>query len=124
MKIFLIPLVAAVGLLAGCGDSGSKKTTATAATNAEPKYDTGNPLTAPADYLGAVVQAQKHAEKVIDVSYINQAIQQFNAMEGRLPKDLNELVPNYVGKMPVPPYGTKLVYDATAGTVKVVKQQK
>ena len=122
MKIFLIPLVAAVVVLAGCGDSSSKKTTTAAATNAEPKYDTGNPLTAPADYLGAVVQAQKHAEKVIDVSYINQAIQQFNAMEGRLPKDLNELVPNYMGKLPVPPYGTKLVYDATAGTVKVVKQ--
>jgi len=124
MKNFLIPLVAAVGLLAGCGDSGSKKTATAAATNAEPKYDTGNPLTAPADYLGAVVQAKKHAEKVIDVSYINQAIQLFQASEGRLPKDLNELVPNYVGKMPVPPYGTKLVYDATAGTVKVVKQQK
>jgi ABC-type Fe3+-hydroxamate transport system substrate-binding protein len=121
MKIFLIPLVAAVVVLAGCGDSSSKKTT-TAATNAEPKYDTGNPLTAPADYLGAVVQAQKHAEKVIDVSYINQAIQLFQANEGRLPKDLNELVPNYMGKLPVPPYGTKLVYDATAGTVKVVKQ--
>ena len=120
MKIFLIPLVAAVMFLTGCGDGSSTKPAA--ATNAEPKYDTGNPLTAPADYLGAVVQAQKHAEKVIDVSYINQAIQLFQASEGHLPKDLNELVPNYVGKMPVPPYGTKLVYDATAGTVKVVKQ--
>jgi hypothetical protein len=122
MKIFLIPMVAAVVLLTGCGDSSSTKPVA--ATNAEPKYDTGNPLTAPADYLGAVVQAKKHAEKVIDVSYINQAIQLFQASEGRLPKDLNELVPNYMGKLPVPPYGTKLVYDATAGTVKVVKQQK
>ena len=124
MKIFLIPLVAAVVVLAGCGDSSSKKITTAAATNAEPKYDTGNPLTAPADYLGAVVQAQKHAEKVIDVSYINQAIQLFQASEGRLPKDLNELVPNYVGKLPATPYGTKLDYDPNTGQVKVVKQQK
>jgi hypothetical protein len=33
---------------------------------------------------------------------------------------LDELVPNYIGKLPETPYGTKLDYDATAGTVKVV----
>jgi len=120
MKILIIPLVAAMALLAGCGDSNSKKTTATTATNAEPRYDTGNPLTAPADYLGAVVQAKKHSEKVIDVSYLNQDIQLFNASEGRYPKTLDELVPNYIGKLPETPFGTKLEYDATAGTVKIV----
>jgi hypothetical protein len=46
----------------------------------------------------------------------------FNTQEGRLPKDLNELVPNYVGKIPDAPYGSKIVYDADSGTVKVVKQ--
>ncbi len=106
--------------LSGCGDDTSKKTAS--ATNAPARYDSGNPLTAPGDYLGAVVQAKNHSEKVIDVAYINQAIQLFNASEGRMPKDLNELVPNYLGKMPETPFGTKLVYDATAGTVKVVKQ--
>ena len=84
--------------------------------------DSGNPLTAPADYLGAVVDAKKHSEKVIDVSALNQAIQLFNVQEGRLPKSLDELVPNYIGKLPPTPFGTKLVYDATTGTVKVVKQ--
>ena len=74
------------------------------------------------DYLGAVGQAQKYAVKTIDVSYLNQAIQQFNAAEGRLPKDLKELVPNYVGKIPQAPYGSKIVYDPNAGTVKVVQQ--
>jgi hypothetical protein len=122
MKILLIPLVAAMALLTGCGGSSSKTTTATSATNAEPRYDTGNPLTAPADYIGALGQANKHAEKVIDVSYINQAIQLFQASEGRLPKDLQELIPNYLGKVPEAPIGMKIVYDATAGSVKVVKQ--
>ena len=51
------------------------------------------------------MQADKSAVKTIDVSYLNQAVQLFNTQEGRLPKDLNELVPNYVAKLPAPPYG-------------------
>ena len=120
MKFLFFPLALAALFLAGCSDSSSTKPVA--ATNAQPKYDSGNPLTAPADYLGAVVEAKKHSEKVIDVAYINQAIQLFNAQEGRLPKDLNELVPNYLGKLPAAPIGSKLVYDAKAGTIKVVRQ--
>ena len=115
MKILPVSLVAATLLLAGCGEKATQKTTQ--AVNA-----VSNVVDAPLNYVGAVVQAQNHAEKVIDISYVNQAIQQFNAMEGHLPKDLNELVPNYMGKLPQTPFGTKLVYDATAGTVKVVKQ--
>jgi hypothetical protein len=127
MKKAILPLVAIAAFLAGCGDNNSKKTAqATNApagsTNASPNYNTGNPLTAPVDYLGAVVQAQKYAEKQIDLAYVNQAIQTFNAGEGRYPKDLQEMVPNYLGKIPQAPYGYKIVYDANAGTVKVVKQ--
>jgi hypothetical protein len=115
-KLLLVPIAAGL-FLTGCGDNTSKTSPA---TNAPAKYDTGNPLTAPADYLGVVVQAENHSKKVIDVSYLNQAIQLFNASEGRYPKTLDELVPNYVGKLPETPFGTKLDYDATAGTVKVV----
>ena len=75
-----------------------------------------------ADYLGALMRADKYAVKTIDLSYLNQAIQLFNTQEGRLPKDLNELVPNYVGKLPATPYGTKLDYDPNTGVVKVVPQ--
>ena len=54
---------------------------------------------------------------------LTQAIQLFNAQEGRNPKDLNELVEKkYIGQIPDAPYGMKIVYDATAGQVKVVKQ--
>jgi len=121
----LLPFSFIAGLLlAGCsGGSGSNNSSATnnVSTNAA-NYNTGNPLTAPADYVGAVMQAKKYAEKQIDLATVNQAIQTFNAAEGRYPKDLQEMVPNYLGKIPQAPYGYKIVYDATAGTVKVVKQ--
>ena len=120
MKFSLLPLLAAVAIFSGCGNDKSTKPATPA--KEEPNYNTGNPITAPVDYLGASVQAQKHAEKVIDVSYLNQAIQLFNAQEGRLPKTLDELVPNYVGKLPTPPFGYRLDYDAATGTAKVVKQ--
>ena len=120
MKFLFFPLALASLFLTGCSDSSSTKPTA--ATNSAPKFDSGNPLTAPADYLGAVVEAKNHSGKVVDVAALTQAINLFNVQEGRFPKDLNELVPNYVGKLPAPPIGTKLVYDAKVGTVKVVKQ--
>ena len=125
MKAFLLISVAAGLLLAGCGNNNSTPPQAASTsktTNAEPRYDTGNPITAPVDYIGALGQAQKYAVKTIDVSYLNQALQLFNTQEGRYPKDLNELVPNYVGKIPAAPYGSKIVYDANSGTVTVVKQ--
>jgi len=127
MKASLFLAVAAGLFLAGCGQSSSTKpaqgtNAVSAGTNAEPKYDTGNPLTVVPDYLGAVVQAQKHAEKVIDVSYINEDIQMFNAGEGHYPKDLQEMIPNYLGKIPPVPNGYKLLYDTNTYTVKVVKQ--
>ena len=68
------------------------------------------------------MRADKYAVKKIDVAYLNQAVQLFKTQEGRLPKDMNELVPNYAGKMPAAPYGTKLDYDPNTGQVKVVKQ--
>ena len=113
MKIHVLTLVAATALVSGCGDSSTPGTTANSVSNV---------VAAPVNYLGAVVEAQKHAEKVIDVAYINQDIQLFNASEGRYPKDLQELIPNYLGKMPVVPLGYKIVYDTTTYTVKVVKE--
>jgi hypothetical protein len=121
MKTFhYLFIPALVIFLAGCGDDNSQKTAQ--ATNAAPNYNSGNPLTAAPDYLGAVGQAQKFSEKQIDLAYVNEAIQQFNAAEGHYPKDLQEMIPNYLGKMPQAPYGYKIVYDPDAGTIKVVKQ--
>jgi hypothetical protein len=110
MKILLPTLAAAGALLAGCGDHSET----TQGVNA-----VSNVVNAPANYLNTVVQAQQRADKVIDVSFLNQAIQLFQVSEGRLPKNLQELVPNYVSKLPEVPLGSQLVYDATVGTVKV-----
>ncbi|HSC39730.1 MAG TPA: hypothetical protein VLD19_17715, partial [Chitinophagaceae bacterium] len=75
MKTFHFALLAAaVSVLAtGCGDSSKPGT---------PANEVSNAVTAPVNYLGAVVEAKKHSEKVIDVAYINQAIQLFQASEG------------------------------------------
>lgn len=112
------PLLVCFGVLAlgtGCGKSGS--TDAQSQTNAS-----SSPLTAPVDYLGALGQGKQYAEKTVDTVTINRDIQMFQEEEGRLPKDLNELVEKkYLPRIPQAPYGTKLVYDATNGVVKVVR---
>jgi len=110
---FFISIVAA-GLLAGCGgksDSGKQGTNSVnVATNGF------------GGYVKSLGEAQKTADKTIDVTSINKAIQLFNVQEGRYPKDLQELVPTYIAKIPDAPYGSKIVYDQNSGTVKVVQQ--
>jgi len=109
-------------VLVGCSDNKSDKPVG-GATNATSSASSGNPLTAPVDYLAAAGRAQQTATKVIDTTSVDKAIQLFNVDKGRNPKDLNELVQEkYLPQVPTPPYGTKLVYDANAGTVKIVKQ--
>ena len=121
MKALSFAIVAAAVVLTGCGDKHSG-TTAPATNSTAVSTNHGSFVTAPVDYLGAVVQADKSATKTIDVSYLNEAVQQFNVQEGHYPKTLQELTPNYVAKIPAPPYGYKIVYDAGNGTVRVIPQ--
>jgi hypothetical protein len=118
MKIPFCLSVAASLLLVGCGGSSDKP--------AQPTNSAAggsSPLSAPADYVGALGKAQQAAVKTVDTASLNQAIQMFNVDKGRNPKDLNELVAEkYLAKLPAAPYGMKLEYDAAAGKVKVVKQ--
>ena len=117
MKRILSLLVPAAVALSGCG----KKEAQSAAADTNENYSSGNPVTAPVDYLGAVAKAKKSAEKTVQTVSLNQAIQQFSVAEGRYPKDLNELVTEkYLPRLPDPPYGMKIVYDAAKGEVKVV----
>jgi hypothetical protein len=120
MKASFSILMAAGLLLTGCGKGSSSSHPQ--GTNSVPTTNTAAAAQPSGGYLGALMQADKSAVKTIDVSYLNQAVQLFNTQEGRLPKDLDELVPNYVGKLPAAPYGYKIVYDATSGMVTVVKQ--
>src|SRR2546430_12391580 len=121
MKKVLLLLVLGGLALAGCGKKEAKPTAS--ATNEN--YSSGNPVTAPVDYLGAIAKAKKNSEKTIDTVSLNQAVQQFNVAEGRYPKDLNELVTEkYMPHLPEPPYGMKIVYDANTGTVKIVPKSE
>jgi hypothetical protein len=123
MKTSFLLSVAAALFLAGCGDNSSNGSGKPApGTNASVNYNSGNPATVVPDYVGAVGQAQQYSEKQIDLAYLNQAIQQFNAAEGHYPKTLQELIPNYIGKMPSVPAGYKMDYNPVSGAVSVVKQ--
>ena len=105
-------------VLIGCGDNSDKLPQPTnGATSGS------SPLSAPADYLGALGKAKQTAVKTVDTTSLNQAVQLFNVDNGRNPKDLNELVEKkFIARIPDAPYGMKLDYDTTSGKVKVVPQ--
>jgi hypothetical protein len=90
-----------------------------------PSSDTtsGNPLTAPVDYLGAVGKAQNSMQKTLGTVGLDQAIKSFSATEGRFPKDLDELVSKgVINQVPPAPRGMKYDYDPKAGTIKVIPE--
>lgn len=116
MKISFCLCFAASLVLVGCGQSSDKPSQSTngAASGS-------SPLSAPADYVGALGKAKQTAVKTADLTSLNQAIQMFNVENGRNPKDLNELVEKkFIPKIPEAPYGMKLEYDAATGKAKVV----
>lgn len=113
MKTFLLVALISFGI-AGCGQKEAEP----------PKKETnssGNPLTAPVDYLGAVAKAKKSAEKSIEISALTQHIQMFHAQEGHFPATLNDLVTKgYLKSLPAPPYGMQYQYNPQAGELKIV----
>jgi hypothetical protein len=110
--------MAMAGLLfTGC----SKRDSTAQSTNAS---SSGNPVTAPVDYLGAVAKAKQAADKTISTAGLNQAIQSFQAQEGRLPATLNELVTkNYLPSIPPPPAGMKYDYNPKTGQLRLIAAQ-
>src|SRR5687768_6901317 len=89
-KSFIL-LILVAGLCVAC-----KKNQETSSSSTNPPAASGNPVTAPVDYLGAVAQGKKTADAKIDTASLNKAVQLFYAQEGRYPKDLSELVsPEY-----------------------------
>lgn len=119
MKACASILCILVVLLAACG----KKDPAAPAkpTNSAAS---GNPLTAPVDYLGAVGQAKKYSVKAVDLASVTKAIQMFQAAEDRFPKSLEELVKTqYLPALPQLPSGMKYQYDPTTGQVKAIRTE-
>lgn len=114
MALFAIACV----LLGGCG----KKDTAQ--KNLLTNNSSGNPITAPVDYLGAVNQGRKFAIKKIDLVQVQNAINFFNANEDHFPRSLDEVVAkHYLGSLPELPPGSRYAYNPQNGEVKVVQQQ-
>ncbi len=106
-------------LLASC----HKKSETAARKPTNSATASGNLLTAPVDYLGAVGQAKKTAIKVIDKSSLSRQIELFHEQEDRYPASLKELVEqHYVNSVPAPPYGMKYQYDPRTGKLDIVKQ--
>src|SRR5438309_7792777 len=102
MKLLYYLSVVVSFSLVGCGEKSNSPATATNATSSG-----SSPLTAPADYLGAMGKAQQNAVKTVDTTSLNKAIQMFNVDQGRNPKDLNELVEKkYMPQIPTPPPGS------------------
>ena len=108
MKIFRASLaLATVVVLVGCGKG---------------EQSAAEVAVAPVKYFGAAVTNQQIATKTIDVVALNQEVQLFNVQEGRLPKSLDELVAKqYLGQLPVPPVGSRLVYDPAQGKVTLAQ---
>ena len=106
--ISLIPIAAVTAfLLAGCGNDNSSNS---------PQNNTTANSAPPA------TQPEIYAQKKVDVSSLNQAIQQYNTAQGHYPKELKDLAPNYIPRLPEAPAGYKYDYDPNSGVVKLVQQ--
>ena len=115
----LLRIAFVLGLVVGYAGCGSKSSTP-AKTNT---VSSGNPITAPLDYVGAAGKAKVTAEKVIDTTSLARQIQMFYAAEGRYPADLAEMVrEKYMPNIPPPPAGMRYEYNAANGEVKLLRK--
>lgn len=87
------------------------------------KKEPAAPSSSPADYARNLSSAPNRAAAVIDIASINRAIVNFQAMEGRYPKSLEELVlTRYLPQIPKAPIGKRLSYDPATGQVTLVAE--
>jgi hypothetical protein len=101
-------------VLAGCGNNQGGSSQTNSASTGAPSAPSGN-------YLDTLANSQDRAVGVVDIASITQAVQVFNANEGRYPKDLAELVTNkLISEIPPTPRGKRLNYNAATGEVKLV----
>jgi hypothetical protein len=75
---------------------------------------------AAADYARNLSNTEKKAAEVSGLETLNKAVQQYQVIEGRFPRTLDELVASrYLPKLPPAPRGKRFVYDSKAGEVTV-----
>src|SRR5688572_33491952 len=114
----IVCIIVTFMFITGCG-----RKQQTVEKNLLTNNSSGNPITAPVDYLGAVNQARKTAVGRIDIASLQNAINLFNAQEDRYPRDLNELAQKrFVQAVPELPAGSRFVYNAQTGEIRIVRQ--
>ena len=84
----------------------------------------GNPATAPVDYLGAVNKGRNKAIGDVGLLQVNGALNQFKASNFRPAKSLQELIDEgYLGAIPELSAGKKWKYDSQTGKASIVPAQ-
>ena len=78
-----------------------------------------NPITAPVDYVDTVVRQPKKVQKRVDLIAVQHDMRQFQAVEGRYPRTLEELAEWRGVALPQPPAGTSYQYDPNTGQISV-----
>ena len=111
---YFLPL----GLMIGCDQPGGQSQQQQDPPRQESR-ESGNPVTAPADYVGAVLTAQQSASVRMAIVTVNEAVKGFQAFEGRLPRNLDEVEPMIPGGLPDLPTGLRFKYNPETGEVTV-----
>lgn len=116
MKAHLLLMAALAVALSACNNDPKPK----AEPKPEPQKLGENPVAAPLDYIAAIGKARKATLGRLDQAKLIDAIQKFEASEGRAPKDLSELVPNFITSIPPAPPGMKLEYQPADASFMLV----
>lgn len=130
-RFLVIGCVLASVLLTGCPDNGfperrvpkgSQPSKPAQSAPAKKTTELEKPASgAAADYARNLSNTEKKATEVTGLETLNRAVQQYQVIEGRFPRTLDELVAGrYLPKLPPAPRGKRYVYDAKAGEVTVV----
>ena len=130
-SFWILGCMTAALFLTGCPDNGfperrqpagssaakpAKPAPKKSAENEKPSQATG----AAADYARNLSNTEKKAAEVSGLETLNKAVQQYQVIEGRYPRTLDELVASrYLPKLPPAPRGKRFIYDSVAGEVKV-----
>ena len=125
-RFWILGLVAASLVLTGCpekrrpaGSPAAKPAPGAPAKTADGAKPAGaqGPL---ADFAKNLSDSEKKATEVVGLSELNKAVQQFNVIEGRYPRTLDELVASrFLPKIPVAPRGKRFIYNPKSGEVTV-----
>ncbi|MBC8324784.1 MAG: hypothetical protein H8E27_04080 [Verrucomicrobia subdivision 3 bacterium] len=84
----------------------------------------GNPATAPVDYLGAVNKGRNKAIIDAGLLQVNSALNQYQATSSQPPASLQELISEgLLAELPVVPNGMKWNYNPETGVASVVPTQ-